>query len=129
DPRVVTVDPAAGSGAYPLAVLDQTEQEACRFRLFEPLPGAACLLRAHGFAVDECDAIARPLELSAPIVVCIGNPPYRRTIAQHRLDEFASPAAGRHLKNLHNEYVYFWRWALATVFGQRRGPGIVSFVS
>jgi hypothetical protein len=37
--------------------------------------------------------------------------------------------AGVHLKNLYNDYVYFWRWALWKVFETVRGPGIVSFIT
>ena len=70
--------------------------------------------------------------LDAPIVVCLGNPPYRR--ARRRSDRWSligslSRPVGVHAKNLYNEYVYFWRWALGNVFEQRRGPGIVSFVT
>lgn len=47
---------------------------------------------------------------------------------------------GRHLKNLYNLYVYFWRWAVWTVFEGGRladsddaqepvGPGIVTFIT
>lgn len=38
---------------------------------------------------------------------------------------------GQHLKNLYNDYVYFWRWALWKVFENPRahGPGIVSFIT
>ncbi len=57
------------------------------------------------------------------------------------LEDFLEPArnagAGVHLKNLYNDYVYFWRWALWKVFEQdhaRAGdkqarPGIVTFIS
>ena len=48
---------------------------------------------------------------------------------------FVEPALtaghGKHIKNLYNLYVYFWRWALWKVFEQntRAGPGVVSFIS
>ncbi len=49
------------------------------------------------------------------------------------LDDFLEPAqqsgAGVHLKNLYNDYVYFWRWALWKVFDSTGGPGIVSFIT
>ena len=49
------------------------------------------------------------------------------------LDGFLEPArqagAGVHLKNLYNDYVYFWRWALWKVFDNTGGPGIVSFIT
>jgi hypothetical protein len=49
------------------------------------------------------------------------------------LDDFLRPArlagASGHLKNLYNDYVYFWRWALWKVFETTEGPGIVTFIS
>ncbi len=49
------------------------------------------------------------------------------------LDDFLEPArqagAGVHLKNLYNDYVYFWRWALWKVFDSTGGPGVVSFIT
>lgn len=51
------------------------------------------------------------------------------------LNDFVRPALeaghGRHLKNLYNLYVYFWRWALWKVFEQKAatGPGVVSYIS
>ena len=53
--------------------------------------------------------------------------------AKPLLDDFLDPAreagAGVHLKNLYNDYVYFWRWALWKVFDSTNGPGIVSFIT
>lgn len=51
------------------------------------------------------------------------------------LEDFLEPTRlaglGGHLKNLYNDYVYFWRWALWKVFENPRahGPGIVSFIT
>jgi hypothetical protein len=49
------------------------------------------------------------------------------------LDDFIEPVreagAGGQLKNLYNDYVYFWRWALWKVFEQSGGGGIVSFIT
>ncbi|MCA1648131.1 MAG: N-6 DNA methylase [Chloroflexi bacterium] len=141
DERVLVVDPATGSGAYPLAVMADTRPRvpeaaqtlARRMRLFEPLAGAACLVRAHGFDVVEGDVLTMPIDLDAPIVVCLGNPPYRRarrpTAGPDFADSLRVPGQGVHLKNAYNDYVYFWCWALRAVFEQRRGPGIISFLS
>ena len=53
--------------------------------------------------------------------------------ARTLLDDFLDPAraagAGVHLKNLYNDYVYFWRWALWKVFDSTGGCGIVSFIT
>lgn len=51
------------------------------------------------------------------------------------LKDFLVPAKaagqGVHLKNLYNDYVYFWRWALWKLFENPKaaGPGIVSFIT
>jgi hypothetical protein len=133
DDRVLLLDPAVGSGAYPLAVMQHVGQGVMqRMRLFEPLVGAARIARAQGLHVEERDALAEPVVLNAPIVVCLGNPPYRR--ARGRSDRSSlvgrlTQPVGAHAKNLHNDYVYFWRWALENVFEQRTGAGIVSFVT
>jgi hypothetical protein len=153
DPRVVIVDPAAGSGAYPLAVVADARDRAGRvpeslsqrLRLLEPMVGAATIARARlahalggadGVHIAERDALeGAPLRLRAPIVVCLGNPPYRRHHSQAQpraramLADFFEPGAGLHAKNLYNDYVYFWRWAVREVFELRGGPGIVSFVT
>jgi hypothetical protein len=135
DQRVLTVDPAAGSGAYPLAIVDHvgSAEITSRMRLFEPQPGAAAIGRALGLPIEERDALEASVSLTSPIVVCLGNPPYRRGMSHPRkrplLDPFRDGAPGVHVKNLHNDYVYFWRWALRSVFEDRAGAGIVSLVT
>jgi predicted helicase len=37
--------------------------------------------------------------------------------------------AGVYLKNLYNDYVYFWRWALWRLFEKQTGGGIVTFIT
>src|SRR5207302_8109751 len=95
--------------------------------------GAAQLARAQGLHVAECDVLATRIAIDAPIVVCLGNPPYRRArrsaAPPDLIADIGAPGSGVHLKNAYNDYVYFWRWAIQTVFARRRGPGIVSFVS
>ncbi len=48
-------------------------------------------------------------------------------------EDFLEPArkagAGVHLKNLYNDYVYFWRWALWRLFEQQKCGGIVTFIT
>src|SRR5262249_20701220 len=143
DSRVVLVDPAAGSGAYALAAVhDALVRGACassmasRMVLFESQVGAAVIARARleravraDVVVRVDDALESDARLDGEIVVCMGNPPYRRGIARRSVREFTPPGAGVHAKNLHNEYVHFWRWAIERVFASRVGPGIVSFVS
>ena len=47
--------------------------------------------------------------------------------------DFTGPAtdagAGVHLKNLYNDYVYFWRWALWRLFEQQSCGGVVTFIT
>ncbi len=94
-----------------------------------------------------------------PILVCVGNPPYERgrrgssegeegggwvvhgegPATRAIFEDFLAPAReaglGAHLKNLYNEYVYFWRWALWKVFEDGDDgtlsdtPGIVSYIT
>ena len=49
------------------------------------------------------------------------------------LEDFLAPAreagASIHLKNLYNDYVYFWRWALWKVLDSTGGAGIVTFIT
>ena len=130
DERILIVDPSTGSGAYPLAIRDLIGGAPPQMRLYEPMPGAALLARAEGLNVEERDALSTTEVFDAPVVVCIGNPPYRRARAVHELvDGFSTGAGGIHRKNLYNDYVYFWRWALRTVFETREGAGVVCFVT
>ncbi len=105
-------------------------------------------------------ASAQLVKQNTRVLVCIGNPPYDRESrdpaendesrrkggwvrhgepgaggATPILEDFIAPVReageGIHLKNLYNDYVYFWRWALWKVletFGQRDG-GIVTFIT
>lgn len=47
--------------------------------------------------------------------------------------DFTEPAtkagAGVHIKNLYNDYIYFWRWALWRFFEQQKCGGIVTFIT
>ena len=49
------------------------------------------------------------------------------------LEDFLAPAreagAGVHLKNLYNDYVYFWRWALWKVLDSTGEAGVVTFIT
>jgi hypothetical protein len=100
---------------------------------------------------------AQRVKASVPVLVVIGNPPYDRQQIEAEdaclvrrkggwvrfsepgkegaaiLIDFLKPLAalgwGVHAKNLYNDYVYFWRWALWKVFENKGGPGIVSFIT
>ena len=218
DEGVVTLDPAAGTGTYPLAVIEHA-LDAVAERLgpgavpsyasalarnvhaFEILVGPYTVahlrvterIQARGGALPDDGAHvylsdtlespyvaspghmalalrsltneherARQVKARTRVLVCLGNPPYDRQAidlddvetqrkggwvrngdvgaqadageaARPLLDDFLDPAraagAGVHLKNLYNDYVYFWRWALWKVFDSTGGPGIVSFIT
>ena len=110
---------------------------------------------------------AQRVKAGAPVLLCLGNPPYDRqqaaageTIGQRKggwvrhghvvtqaagdtaevrsrailrdfLDPLAATGDGVHAKNLYNDYVYFWRWALWKTVGPDSGSdgGIVSFIT
>ncbi len=98
---------------------------------------------------------ARRIKKETPVLVCIGNPPYDRQQINsesnekikrkggwvrfgegkdHRslLDDFLEPLTklglGVHAKNLYNDYVYFWRWALWKVVETNK-QGVISFIT
>lgn len=213
DENVVLLDPATGTGAYPLAVIEHTLEEARAYgpgmvpqiatglakstHAFEVLVGpyAVAHLRisqaiqnaggtlpsdgAHVYLNDTLEsphtnnpkglpfmlnaltqehARAQKVKLETPVMVTIGNPPYDRHDAKDTtrggwvrygdagtdgiLEDFFAPVRdagdGGHLKNLYNDYVYFWRWALWKTF-ENPGtedhvlpvprPGVVCFIT
>jgi hypothetical protein len=131
DDGALVVDPACGTGAYPLAVLARAAGTEPRMRLFETLPELAAIAGREGLRVEVRDALSAEVAEDAKVVAVIGNPPYRRRRRSLlvELDDFSGAAGGVHRKNLHNDYVYFWRWALRVAFEARRGPAIVCFVT
>ena len=54
-----------------------------------------------------------------------------RAILQDFIEPATAAGAGVHVKNLYNDYVYFWRWALWKLFEnpEASGPGIISFIT
>ena len=107
--------------------------------------------------IAEQHAKALKVKSTAPVIVCLGNPPYDRHEAAGNdnkartggwvrwgdngkgadaiFRDFLDPATvaghGVRVHNLYNLYVYFWRWALWKVFEHTTasGPGVVSFIS
>jgi predicted helicase len=100
---------------------------------------------------------AQRVKADVPVLVVLGNPPYDRqqieaeeaglvrrkggwvrygeggkegeSIFKSFLNPLEALGWGVHAKNLYNDYVYFWRWALWKVFESKKGPGIVSFIT
>ena len=52
-----------------------------------------------------------------------------RAIFRDFIDPATKAGAGVHLKNLYNDYIYFWRWALWRLFEQQKCGGIVTFIT
>ena len=114
----------------------------------------ASVLQAH---ITEERSRAQRVKKDTRVFVCLGNPPYDREErapldesgerkggwvrhGERRdgapppiLEDFLAPARetgqGVHLKNLYNDYVYFWRWALWKVFDSSNDAGIVTFIT
>ena len=210
DDDVVVLDPAAGTGTYPLAVLDHATETvrdylgpgavpgklrglADRLHSFELLVGPYAVAhlrlsrRLTDAGVDDkpakvylTDALESPYQLpdftasllqerltqereralevkkDVRVLVCLGNPPYDREqrepeddegprkggwvrhgddgqVTPPILEDFLKPVRdagqGGHLKNLYNDYVYFWRWALWKVLESTGDGGIVTFIT
>ncbi len=91
---------------------------------------------------------ANRVKAEDPVVVVIGNPPYRErsrgsggwvetgdpaATQSAPLADFLPPKAwglGTHVKHLYNPYVYFWRWATWKVFDGHPGErGVVAFIT
>lgn len=103
---------------------------------------------------------AQAVKRHTRVLVCMGNPPYEREqretgedAGQERkggwvrhgdrdradnrpiFQDFIEPAteagAGVHIKNLYNDYVYFWRWVLWKLFENpdASGAGIIAFIT
>lgn len=106
------------------------------------------------FADESEDPIAIEAERADTLktrerfTVVIGNPPYSRGSAEGRggivvhgvpgiqplLGAMTKPMSkagqGGHIKNLYNDYVYFWRWATWRATQELgAGPGIVAFIT
>ena len=107
--------------------------------------------------ISEQRVRALSVKREAPVIVCVGNPPYDRHEAARAdngertgawvrwgddgkgtdaiLRDFLAPVSasghGVRVKNLYNLYVYFWRWALWKVFEHETsvGGGVVSFIT
>lgn len=56
---------------------------------------------------------------------------HTRPILQDFIEPASEVGAGVHIKNLYNDYVYFWRWALWKLFEnpEANGPGIITFIT
>lgn len=90
---------------------------------------------------------ANEMKAHEPVVVVLGNPPYRERAKGHGgfiedgapntmwatppLQSFREPGNGRNEYVLSNLYVYFWRWATWKVFeaNQDNQDGVICFIT
>lgn len=200
-PQVTVLDPATGTGQYPVEVLEliaaviqhqegpgavpaRLSQAAERVIGIEKQAGpyavaemrVAELLVRHGtktpdgglrlYVADSLDdpfaevshlaatlepiarsrRLANEVKASTPVMVVIGNPPYRERAKGHGgfiengspntewaaplLDAFREPGNGRAEYTLSNLYVYFWRLATWKVFdASTDNDGVVCFIT
>lgn len=90
---------------------------------------------------------------SKRFTVVIGNPPYDREqrstndtsrrkggvvrygvpgikpLIRDITEPMKMTGQGKHLKNIYNDYVYFWRWAIWQATELPAGPGVVAFIT
>jgi hypothetical protein len=105
-----------------------------------PLPGRA---RVYAPLADSRRS-ANEVKTGEPVMVVIGNPPYRSkaksygkwVLAKNRgrkslLDDFREAGNGRQEYKLHDLAIYFWRWALWKAFEStpENPAGIVAFIT
>lgn len=106
-----------------------------------------------------CDPVATEgrraavLKQSERFTVVIGNPPYDREqhvkgntglrkggvvrygmpgidpLLRDVTEPMRDAGLGHHLKNVYNDYVYFWRWAVWQATELTAGPGVVAFIT
>ena len=76
--------------------------------------------KAAGFATAIRECLHR--------IIPATTPGQFSKISSNRLP---TAGAGVHVKNLYNDYVYFWRWALWKLFEnpEASGPGIITFIT
>jgi hypothetical protein len=99
--------------------------------------------------IAESRRLANEIKKNQPVLVVIGNPPYKeKAKGRGGWIESGNPAAkvaaplaewtppkdwgvGAHAKHLRNLYVYFWRWATWKVFDHHddHDTGIVCFIT
>lgn len=96
---------------------------------------------------------AADLKMAERFTVVLGNPPYDReqkdsgdggkrkggvvrygvpgvkALLDDVIDPMRAAGLGVHVKNLYNDYVYFWRWAAWQATELPRGPGVVAFIT
>jgi hypothetical protein len=96
--------------------------------------------------IAESRQRANEVKRAEPVVVVIGNPPYKERSrglggwvergtpesgVPALLGDFSPPSElGVHARHLYNLYVYFWRWGIWKVFEHHPGDrGVVAFVT
>ena len=132
----------AGDGAMQILLTDTLEHAARQGQLATVTDPVA----AEGERAAE-------LKENERFTVVIGNPPYDREqraagtagrrkggVVRYGAESLApllnavtkpmkEAGLGGHLKNVYNDYVYFWRWAIWQATELPPGPGVVAFIT
>lgn len=92
---------------------------------------------------------ANQIKRDVPVMVVIGNPPWRErahgaapwleesrrrsrlldTASRPSMDEFRVPGQGRRAFNLSNMWTYFWRWAIWKAFEANDPVGVIALLT
>ena len=79
-------------------------------------PGVAPRLDAEGAFRRASTGGAREADRIVPLLDSVTEP-------------MRAAGLGRHLKNVYNDYIYFWRWAVWQAIELPPGPGVVAFIT
>lgn len=131
-------DPATGTGIF---LAEAARRGARRLIGWDREPAALLIAAARVPSAELIvrDTLAAPC--APPVDLIITNPPWARDKGgggwiRHGhaggpapLADFAAHGAGLHRKNLYNQYVYFWRYAVWHAFEQQSGPAAICLVT
>ena len=135
-------DFGAGNNKMQILLTDTLDHAPREIR-FEPMSDPVAEEGERAVALKE----------SERFTIVIGNPPYDREqrsandtsrrkggVVRHGVpgidpliktitEPMKTAGQGIHLKNIYNDYVYFWRWAVWQATELPPGPGIVAFIT
>ena len=125
---------AAAPGHLPLAYKALSQEHKRAQRVKADVPILVCLGNPPYYREQHEAGAPVPAHEHHGGWVRFGDPgaagAANRPLLQDFLDPLVALGAGVHAKNLYNDYVYFWRWALWKVFEQPpHHTGIVSFIT
>lgn len=137
-PPATVHDPSTGTGVF----LAEAARRGARHLIGWDREPAALLIastRCPDAHLTVRDTLGTPT--APPVDLIITNPPWARDKggggwvrhghagAPPILADFTAHGDGLHRKNLYNQYVYFWRYALWHAFEQQPGPAAICLVT